>query len=245
MPQNEWFKNWFNTPYYHLLYRNRNESEAELLLNNLLNFWQPAADSSFLDVACGKGRHSRYLAAKGYTVIGLDLSEASIDHARQFEHDRLHFFVHDMREPFAENCFNYALNLFTSFGYFDSEADNVLALQAITEALMPNGYVLIDFMNSTRTVERLVAQETKTEGNVRFHITRQLKNNQIIKNILVEDAGRYFDFSEKVQALKLPDFEQLLHDQNLAICRIWGNYHLDPFKENESDRLIIMAQKIV
>lgn len=244
MPPTEWFKDWFNTPYYNLLYKHRNENEAEILINNLLDFWKPAPESSFLDVACGKGRHARYLASKGVTVVGIDLSETSIAYARQFEHDRLHFFIQDMREPFAEHCFNYALNLFTSFGYFDSDEGNKKTLQAIYEALLPDAYLLIDFMNTHKVIANLVPQETKIEGDIHFHITRQLKNNQIIKNIVVNDSGQYFDYVEKVQALTLPDFQKLLHEQHFTICRLWGNYNLDPFDPIQSDRLLVLAQKI-
>ena len=79
---------------------------------------QPGPVTAMLDVACGKGRHSRFLAEKGYDVTGIDLSEYSIGEALKYEAENLHFYRHDMRLPFWINYFDYAFNFFTSFGYF-------------------------------------------------------------------------------------------------------------------------------
>ncbi|MFS8082300.1 MAG: class I SAM-dependent methyltransferase, partial [Ginsengibacter sp.] len=111
-----WFKEWFNSPYYHKLYFNRDKVEAADFINRLVGYLNPPADSKMLDMACGKGRHSIQLASKGFDVTGVDLSEDSILSAKKFENNHLHFFVHDMRLPFWINYFDYGFNFFTSFG---------------------------------------------------------------------------------------------------------------------------------
>ncbi len=78
MENHPWFKDWFNSPYYHQLYFNRDEKEAAAFIDKLINYLQPAPNASMLDVACGKGRHSIHLAEKGFDVTGIDLSEDSI-----------------------------------------------------------------------------------------------------------------------------------------------------------------------
>ena len=115
-----WFKDWFNSPYYHLLYQNRDESEASRFIERLLEHLHPPKNARMLDIACGKGRHALQLASKGYDVTGIDLSPESIKFAEQFSHEKLQFFVHDMRRPFWIRYFNYAFNFFTSFGYFET-----------------------------------------------------------------------------------------------------------------------------
>ena len=78
MPGSEWYKDWFNSPYYHKLYFNRDEQEAEKFISQLLNFLKPPAGSKMVDVACGKGRHSKFLAEQGFNVTGLDVIDLGL-----------------------------------------------------------------------------------------------------------------------------------------------------------------------
>ncbi len=56
-----------------------------------------------LDVACGKGRHSRALADMGFDVTGIDLSFDSIREAKKSENEHLHFFSMICGFPFGSN----------------------------------------------------------------------------------------------------------------------------------------------
>ena len=96
MSQNkEWFKTWFDTKYYHVLYQNRNDDEAELFMKNLLSFIELKKNSKILDMPCGKGRHAIFLNKLGYDVVGADLSENSIEYAKNIpiEHFTLRFMI--------------------------------------------------------------------------------------------------------------------------------------------------------
>ena len=168
-----WFKNWFDSPYYHILYSNRNIKEAELFIDNLVDYLKPKADSQFLDLACGKGRHSIYLNSKKFNVTGIDLSPHSIDHAKQFENDSLHFYVHDMRTPCKENHFDYVVNLFTSFGYFDDEADNYATIDSVCKVLQPNGFFVLDFFNMEKIIPSIIPHEKKTIQGIEFTIEKK------------------------------------------------------------------------
>ena len=97
MAQPAWFKDWFNSHYYHLLYQHRDEEEANRFIHTLINYLQPQKGSKMVDIACGKGRHSKALADMGFDVTGIDLSLASIEFAKQDENEHLHFYQHDMR----------------------------------------------------------------------------------------------------------------------------------------------------
>src|SRR4029077_10954842 len=105
----------------HKLYFERGEEEASAFISHLLDHLRPASGSLMLDVACGRGRHSRILAEKGFDTTGIDLAEGSIEWALRYENDHLHFYQHDMRLPFWINYFDYAFNFFTSFGYFRTQ----------------------------------------------------------------------------------------------------------------------------
>ena len=138
-----WYATWFDSPYYHILYKNRDHHEAELFLDALIRYIKPGPYARILDVACGKGRHSIYLNSKGFEVTGFDLSAESISFDKQFENDSLIFYLHDMREVFRSNYFDIVLNLFSSFGYFEKERDNIRCMIANSTALKENGIFVL------------------------------------------------------------------------------------------------------
>ncbi|MCB0512464.1 MAG: class I SAM-dependent methyltransferase, partial [Bacteroidetes bacterium] len=75
-----WFELWFNSPFYHILYKNRDQNEANIFIDNMITKLKMDY-GKILDLACGKGRHAYYLAEKGFDVIGVDLAENSIKYA--------------------------------------------------------------------------------------------------------------------------------------------------------------------
>jgi SAM-dependent methyltransferase len=246
----QWFENWFNSPYYHILYKERNDTEAELFIDTLLEFLHPEKDARFLDLGCGKGRHSVYLNKKGYNVVGVDLSPESIEFASQFAHEgisgksgNLEFYVQDMRKTARINYYDYILNLFTSFGYFENKKEDDATIHAVCNALKPHGIFVLDFMNAKKVIANLVTSETKVCEGIEFNITRSVIDNFIVKNIHFSDKGKEYHFQEKVKALTLTDFEKYFAINKLKILHLRGNYTLEAFNENDSDRLIIIGQK--
>ena len=109
--QTDWFSSWFNTPYYHILYKDRDDTDAKLFMQNITSFLKLSKSAHVLDLACGKGRHSVFLNALGYHVIGVDLSENNINAAQKFSNKSLQFRVHDMRDP-LNNKYDAIFNLF-------------------------------------------------------------------------------------------------------------------------------------
>ncbi|MBC9912285.1 class I SAM-dependent methyltransferase [Chitinophaga varians] len=240
-----WFKDWFNSPYYHLLYNNRDEQEAAAFIDKLLAYLQPPAHASMLDVACGRGRHAKYLADKGYEVTGIDLSIESINVAKKLENDHLSFFQHDMRLPFRVNYFDVVFNFFTSFGYFESQRDNDNALRTLTNALRPGGKLVLDYLNSSYVEKHLVYDEVKEKDNVVFDIQREVKNHKFLKkiNILDKNLMRRATFAESVNAFSRADFERMFAKQGLVITEIFGDYHFNSYDEQRSPRMVLIAQK--
>ena len=234
-----WFESWFDTKYYHILYKERNDEEAQLLMDNLTHYLNLPEDAKILDLACGKGRHAIYLNSLDYEVTGVDLSENSIAEAAKFANNKLHFKVHDMREPFEEK-YDAIFNLFTSFGYFEDNSDNYKTIKAIHNSLTETGFAVIDFMNVDYVIENLVENEVKSVEGIDFHIKRYLKEGYIYKEIEFEDQGEKFHFTEKVQALRLEDFEQMMEEAGVFLLDIFGDYKLRKFYKTQSERLIMI-----
>lgn len=239
----EWFSTWFDSPYYHILYKDRDLVDAQHFMDNLLAYLHPKPHEKILDLACGKGRHSLYLNQKGYDVTGIDLSEQSIRYAKQFENERLHFFVHDMREVFRPECFDFVVNLFTSFGYFDNDTENVVALCATAKSLKHGGKLVIDFMNTDKVIEHLVAEEEKEVQGINFKITRGVENGFIVKTIRFRDNNEDYHFVERVRALRQEDFLEFFSMTQLRLVDTFGDYALNPYDLSASDRMIFVLKK--
>lgn len=234
-----WYTSWFDTPYYHILYKDRNYREAQIFMDNLTHYLNLPEKAKVLDLACGKGRHSIYLNQLGFDVLGADLSENSITEATKNTNETLHFKVHDMREPFEEK-YDAIFNLFTSFGYFENDEDNLTTLRAIKDSLSEYGFAVIDFMNVAHVIETLVPEETKTVDGIDFYIKRYVKDGHIYKEIDFEDKDQKFHFIEKVKALTLKDFEDLMEEAGIYLLDIFGDYKLKKFHKTDSERLIMI-----
>jgi len=240
----DWFENWFGSPYYRILYQNRDELEAQEFVEQLLAYLQPPAGSTMLDIACGEGRFARQLAEHGYKVTGIDISPESIAIAKAFEAEDLEFFVQDMRYPFITNFFDYAFNFFTSFGYFAHDRDHQLAARAFAGALREDGILVIDYLNHEYVTANLVPEETVQRENYTFHITRKLERNHFVKEISFTDAdGQPRQFRESVAAFSLADFTRMLRPEGMVPVGTFGDYHLNPYHPVDSPRLIMIFKK--
>ncbi|REE81939.1 methyltransferase family protein [Lutibacter oceani] len=237
----EWFASWFDTSYYHILYKHRDDTEAHEFIQNLVSFLKIKKNHTLLDLACGKGRHSIYLNKLGYNVVGADLSKNSIKLAKEFENSTLKFVEHDMRNPFKTK-FDVILNLFTSFGFFEDDNEDINVLKNIKKGLNANGIAVIDFMNAKKVILDLVPEEIQIIEGITFKISRYVNNGFIVKEINFDADGEHHTFFEKVKSLDLPKINLYLNSVGFKIKHTFGNYQLDSFNEKTSDRLILVLE---
>jgi SAM-dependent methyltransferase len=242
MKPNNWFENWFDTLYYHLLYHKRDEGEAAKFIDALVNYLKPNKEAHFLDLACGKGRHSIYLNKKGFQVTGLDLSHNSIKEAKKNQSDTLKFMEHDMRHPLGHLKFDFILNLFTSFGYFETLEDDVKVIKNVKKSLFPDGIFVLDYFNIKKNELVIEGNYTKIVDDIKFDIDKKIVDDKIIKKINVSHQGQIHSFVEQVRIYNLPQFKQILSNEGLTLMHAFGNYKLEPFNETNSERLILIAK---
>ncbi len=247
MASTAWYKDWFNSPYYHLLYHNRNEEEAFAFIKRLIDHLQPSLNCKMLDVACGKGRHSKALAEMGFDVTGIDLSPESIEEAKKNETEKLHFFQHDMRLPFWMNYFNYAFNLFTSFGYFRTEREHYNAVRTIASSLRNEAVFVIDYLNVHYAEDNLKKSEKKLVDDVNFNITRWHDESHFYKQIQIVDDHHspHHLYTERVAKFTLGDLTDMLSYHNMQVQEVFGNYDLGNYDVKRSPRMIILAKKFI
>lgn len=242
----EWFKEWFNTDYYHQLYFARGEAEASAFINRLVEYLKPPKDALLMDVACGRGRHAKMLAERGFNVTGIDLSAENISQAGQFETGNLHFYQHDIRLPFWINYFHYAFNFFTSFGYFRTEREHYNAIRTIANSLQPGGVFVLDYLNVHYAEDHLVHKLEKEIDGVNYYITKWFDETHFYKKIIVEDDALETpqEYTEKVAKFSLGDFNDMFAFHHLQVQEVFGDYELGSYDVKKSPRLIIVARKI-
>ena len=241
--EEKWFETWFDSPYYHILYQNRDDKEAQIFIDYLIEQLQPIEGQQFLDLACGKGRHALYISEKGFQTMGVDLSKNSIEFAKQFESSLLQFEEHDMRDVILGKQFDFIFNLFTSFVYFEDISDNLKMLSSVHKMLSEKGVFVLDFFNSYKVVSHLVESETKVLSNIVFHVSKNIVDRKIIKSINFTDEGKKYHFEEQVNVFSDKEILHMLDLQGFSVKEIYGSYHLDAFDKYTSDRFIVMAEK--
>ncbi|WP_206098550.1 class I SAM-dependent methyltransferase [Paenibacillus montanisoli] len=244
-----WYERSFGTDYM-IVYRHRNWDQAAREVETMAGWLELSLGAAVLDIGCGMGRHALALAQLGYEVTGIDLSEALLRMAREHNaEERIKSLVQgDMRElPFADDSFDATVNLFTSFGYFEDEADNRRVLREIRRVLRPQGVFLIDFMNPVYVKEHLVPHSERTDAATGLHISerRTAADGWVVKQIEITaqdhpDACRSYE--ERVRLFPLSWFEQALAEAGLELQRCYGDYEGNSYDEQRSPRMILKGR---
>jgi 2-polyprenyl-3-methyl-5-hydroxy-6-metoxy-1,4-benzoquinol methylase len=239
-----WYRTWFDSPYYDLLYKERDQQEADNFIKNLVQFLAPSPQARMLDIACGKGRHAISLNKMGFNVTGFDLSEKNIEAAKIYETSSCQFNIHDMRRPFMVNYYDVIFNLFTSFGYFEKDRDNEAVIRNIYNALKEGGTFVLDFVNMEKTILHLLAYEERQVNNIKFQVSKSINRSHfLVKRILVLDGKTEYNFEEKIKIFTLETLTTLLKGCGFDILKIFGDYSLHNFDPTSSDRMIIISKK--
>ena len=231
---------WFDSDYYHVLYKHRDYNEARNFINNIVEYLDLKKGSKILDLACGIGRHSIYLDKIGFKVIGTDKSPNNIKKAKASKNQDISFLQMEMIDD-TNHKYDVIFNLFTSFGYVNHDY-NLKTIKNIERQLKDDGTVIVDFMNTLFVKKNLVIEETKVIDDLSFKIKRKSDGKHIYKEIKFHDKKNYF-FQEKVMDLSLKDFENYLIKYNLKIIKTFGDYNLNEFDIENSERLIMVIKK--
>ncbi len=225
---NNWFEHWFDSPLHEQLYTKRDEKEANRLAELIAGHFPVAEYPTLLDLGCGRGRHSINFAKRGYRVTGVDLAPTAISSAKMSAAqagEAIDFRVGDMRAPLDET-FDVVVNLFTSFGYFASEAENELPIAAMAKMVRSGGQVWIDFLNPGYVRANLVSNDEGSIPDWSYSIRRWIEDGAVRKEIhLIEDAsGDEQIFTEYVKLLERGWFETVSSKYGLKMQTIYGDY---------------------
>lgn len=241
MSKDDWFLDWFDTDYYHMLYQHRDVLEAKLFLESLKEVLSLQKGSRVLDACCGRGRHTSILNNLGFETTGIDISSRNIDWAKKNQDQEIEFLHGDILSDVKENHFDMIVNLFTSFGYYEEDELNQQTLNSLVKGLNENGCLILDFLN-VQSSDALA--ESNAEGEVQvedvlFRWKKTVTAQHIIKSITVVDEGEEREYSERVRRFDLSNFERMCKNANARIDAVFGDYTFARFNPEQSDRLIL------
>ena len=237
-----WYKEWFGADYLEM-YSHRDEGEAERHVDFVEGLFGTTRPRAILDLACGAGRHTLALRRRGLRTLGVDLSLTLLAEA-----PLLPRVAGDMRRlPFAAGAFDWVLNFFTSFGYFEGERENFRVLEEVVRVLAPRGGFLVDLMNLDATLANLKEYERREEQGQRVEIHRSwdAANRRFNKRIRLSAPGAEpRTFIESVRAYTRDEVTIGLRWAGLEVTHTFGSFAGEPYGP-DSERLILVAHKVV
>lgn len=248
MATDTWFESWFDSPLYEQLYANRDDAEAAMLVGWIAGLLPPERYPLTVDMGCGRGRHSLLLAKEGYRVTGVDLSPKAIKKARGKAADEnladLKFEIGDMRTWHGAPC-DLMCNLFTSFGYFSDDDNNLRVISNMCANLKQGGCLVMDYLNPQAVRSNLVPEETVSLGNMTCRISRAIEKDTVVKSLtFVSSAdGKSMTYQERVKLYGREWFEDAFRDRGMVMERLCGDYRGGTFDPEASPRMVMVARK--
>ena len=244
--KSEWFKEWFNTEEYLNVYQHRNEADAEQHINLILKNVKLSPNAKVLDMACGSGRHAIILSRKNYQVTAVDLSENLLRIAKDSankENLKINFINSDIRNFNTSDKFDLVLNLFTSFGYFETDRENFGVLNKAYELLMSSGYFVLDFFNSEFLRNNLNEFSIEKFGNKEIIQHRQISGARVEKRIIIKTNGFKSEYEESVRMFTYAELSNELKNIGFDILNIFGDFFGNKFNSVTSPRVIFFCKK--
>ena len=145
-----WYVDFFRDGFYHDWSLRERFQRAEAEVDFIVEALAVQPGGSLLDLCCGEGRHTVALARCGYRMTGLDLSALHLRYARRAAREAgvaIRWHRGDMRDIPWQGEFDAVINMFTAFGYFETEEEDSRVLAAVARALRPGGRLLMDTIN--------------------------------------------------------------------------------------------------
>ncbi len=238
-----WYENWFGNEYL-TVYAHRDEDEARQLVQLILTYINLDKNAKIIDLCCGQGRHVFLFAREGFEVFGFDLSRTLLQVAK-YKKDQSNnaFFIQaDMRYIPAMHSFDFLLNLFTSFGYFETDIENKTVFQQFHQVLKTGGYFVFDYFHTPYIVANLERYQSEQIGDLTVEQERFIEGSRVQKIIRLNRQGKQSTFYESVKMYKPDQILKMMEETSLSVRYIFGDYKGSPLSE-DSERIIIIGQK--
>lgn len=242
----EWYEESFGEDYL-IVYKHRDFGGARREVDKMMKWLALPQGAIILDLCCGMGRHSLALSEAGYSVTGVDLSEVLLQEARsQTGAGAVTWIRSDMRQLPLDGGFDAVVNLFTSFGYFEEDEEQVKVLREIHRMLKPGGKFIIDFLNPDDVIRRLIPHSTREDGGTLIDESRRIEDGYVKKDIILtsKSGGKPRQYHERVKLYSLETFSTMISAAGLQIEAVHGNYDEGDYDAQHSTRMIFRGGRV-
>ncbi len=213
-----------------------------------------------LDVGCGYGRHAIALAKSGFEVVGIDSSEYMISEARKKASEAgcsPTFILQDALTMSFNNEFDAVISMFSSFGYFEDQRDNVKVLQNIYSAISFGGVFVLDVANKNTLLEPLLRNGENKNGIHSLSLNEKLAGYSIhttqtfneqtgrwsIKREWTDKNGKSHNYSLSTYLYEQDELVGMCEQVGFKLKNICGNYKPNAYLSEQSPRLILICSK--
>ena len=216
-------------------------------VTNLISLLRIDPGASVLDLCCGPGRHSLEFARRGYSVVGVDRTRKYLQKARRLakkEELEIEFVQEDMRSFCRVDSFDAAVNLFTSFGFFEDIKDDEQVIKNVHRSLKEGGVFLIDVMGKER-LARIFRERDWYEinGATMLEERKITKNWSWIENRwIMLKTGKAEEFKLSLRPYSAVELTTLLSSCGFNTIEVYGDLGGAPY-DHKAKRLVVVAQK--
>jgi SAM-dependent methyltransferase len=241
----EWFEDWFASDQYLNVYKHRDESDAKKLLGLISKHIPISKENLILDAACGAGRYTKLLRKNGFKAFGFDLSLPLLKKAKQDLSELTTnniYFRADIRSVGLKKKFDLILNVFTSFGYFESDEENFSFIHSSTNYLKNRGYFVFDYFNKCYLINNLIPVSERKIDNYYIKEKRRIEGKRVVKEIELENDGQTNQFIESVALYSANEIQNEFKSAGYKLIRRFGDYDGSEYEDQSSQRLIMMLQ---
>jgi D-alanine-D-alanine ligase len=249
-PDRAWYVDFFGADYlniYRHIFTEERSAQEVAFAQRVLNL-EPGA--RVLDLCCGQGRHSVLLARNGFRVTALDLSPAYLEIARRAAEShnvKLDIIAADMRKiPFTDH-FDGIVNMYSSFGYLESEADDAQVLKSVANALTSGGRVLFDMLNREWAIANYIQNDWHNGPDGTLYVERRdfdlaTSRMHVRFTIIGAEGGRRESIGHDIRLYTLTEITRMLSEVGFSVDATFGGFEGEPYAI-DTRRMIISARK--
>jgi ubiquinone/menaquinone biosynthesis C-methylase UbiE len=245
-----WYVDFFRSDYLnvygHMFTEERAEKESAFVARTL----ELKPGATVLDLCCGQGRHSVQWAKRGFKVTGLDLNAEYLNlasKAAEAAKVKIETVAGDMREIPFEDKFDAIVNMYSSFGYLESEAEDLKVLESAVKALKPGGRLLLDMLNREWAIDNYIQNDWHTGADGTLYVERRdldLATSRMHVHFIVVDpkGGRRESIGHIIRLYTLTEMTRLLERVGMRVTAVFGGFEGEDYGIS-ARRMIIVAQK--
>jgi len=248
----EWYEDIYNRPIFFQLYEEGDTRQAKFEVDSLIQLLSLQKDWEILDLCCGYGRHAIELAKRKFRVTGVDMSEIQIRRAKEKAAEakvEVEFIVGDARcisEVLAGRQFDVVINMFISFGFFQTDAEHLKMLIEVAKVTKQNGLFLMEQWNREKEIRDF--QKMMCEKYNETIIVKEWEFDYLLgrlnwQNTVIFPNGKRESWYHSIRAYTIAELNMLLGKAGFDLQRVVGSLGGEKYNLNSPNAILIAKRR--